>query len=160
MTIQTLIDCWVTSYPSEDRSVNPPATDARNSSMLKRKSAQHFLPPLARSCIGSFNGDWIFDLDFYQLDLNEHGFGLVNANEKYIEWKWHIPQEIRLFAAMGGSEVFGIWLPRCGNPIFNHPIIEVGTGMPAEDGCMGSRRHKLNLIFARVECLPLNGARD
>ena len=54
----------------------------------------------------------------------------------YIEYQWRIPKEIRLFAGTGAGEVFGIWLPSCGHPIYNHPIIEVG-GMPAEDGCMG-----------------------
>ena len=132
MTIQTLIDCWVTSHPSE--TFNPPATEQEIQN-AEEKIGATFPPPL-RELYRFTNGNWIFGLDFYQLDLNEHGFGLVNANEKYIEWHWRIPQEIRLFAAMGGSEVFGIWLPRCGNPIYNHPIIEVG-GMPAEDGCMG-----------------------
>ena len=75
-------------------------------------------------------------LNFYQLLLNEHGFGLVNANEKYIEWGWTIPQEIRLFAHDGASNAYGIYLPVCGNWIFNHPIIEVGT-ITTEDGCMG-----------------------
>ncbi len=131
MTIQTLIDCWVTSYPSE--TFSPPATEQEIQD-AEEKIGATFPPPL-RELYRFTNGNWIFDLDFYQLDLNEHGFGLVNANEKYIEWKWHIPQEIRLFAAMGGSEVFGIWLPRCGNSIYNHPIIEVGTIF--EEGCMG-----------------------
>ena len=78
----------------------------------------------------------MWDLDFYQLDLNEHGFGLVNANEKYIEWGWHIPKEIRLFAGDGGGGGFGIWLPETDNPIYNHPIIEVGE-LAGEEGCMG-----------------------
>jgi len=77
----------------------------------------------------------MWDLDFYQLDLNEHGFGLANANEKYIEWGWHIPKEIRLFAGDGGGGMFGIWLAETGNPIYNYPIIEVGELF--EEGCMG-----------------------
>ena len=32
--------------------------------------------------------------------------------------------------------MFGIWLLTWGNPIYNHPIIEVGE-LPGEDGCMG-----------------------
>jgi hypothetical protein len=61
---------------------------------------------------------------------------LINSNEKYIEYKWHIPKEIRLFAGDGGGGAFGIWLLACGNPIYNHPIIEVGE-LAGEEGCMG-----------------------
>ena len=131
MTIQTLIDCWVTSDPSE--TFNPPATEQEIQD-AEEKIGATFPPPL-RELYRFTNGNWIFDLDFYQLDLNEHGFGLVNANEKYIEWRWTIPQEIRLFAHNGASNAYGIYLPACGNRIFNHPIIEVGTIF--EDGCMG-----------------------
>ena len=131
MTIQTLFDAWIASDPLQ--SITPPATEA--DMRQAEVTIGTPLPPLLREIYLLFNGDWMWDLDFYQLELNEHGFGLVNANEKYIEWSWRIPQEIRLFAAMGGSEVFGIWLPRCGNPIYNHPIIEVGTIF--EEGCMG-----------------------
>ncbi len=61
---------------------------------------------------------------------------MTNANEKYIEYGWHIPQEIRLFAGDGGGHAFGIWLPACGNPIYNHPIIEVGE-LAGDETCMG-----------------------
>ena len=131
MTIQTLFDAW---QPTEvDPSMNPPATEAEIQAAEATIGAQ--LPTSLREVYQLFNGDWMWNLDFYQLEINEHGFGLVNANEKYIEWGWHIPQEIRLFAAQGGSDVFGIWLPETGNPIFSDPIIEVGsiTG----EGCMG-----------------------
>ncbi len=94
------------------------------------------LPTSLREAYQLFDGGWMWDLDFYQLDFNEHGFGLVNANEKYIEWGWHIPKEIRLFAGDGGGGMFGIWLPETDNPIYNHPIIEVGE-LPGEEGCMG-----------------------
>ena len=132
MTLQTLVESWKTS--GAHNSVEAPATEADIKKVEATIGAQ--LPTSLREVYQLFDGGWMWDLDFYQLDLNEHGFGLVNANEKYIEWGWHIPKEIRLFARMGGSEVFGIWLPETDNPIYNHPIIEVG-GMPAEDGCMG-----------------------
>ena len=61
---------------------------------------------------------------------------LTNANEQFIEWGNHIPQEIRLFADNGGKETFGLSLPETGNPIFQHPIIEVGE-LSGEEGCMG-----------------------
>ena len=131
MTIQMLFDAWQAT--EEDPSVNPPATEAEIQATEEKIGAQ--LPTSLREVYQLFNGDWMWDLDFYQLDLNEHGFGLVNANEKYIESGWHIPKEIRLFAGMGGSEVFGIWLPKTGKAIYNHPIIEVGTIF--EEGCMG-----------------------
>jgi hypothetical protein len=131
MTIQMLFDVWQAT--EEDPSVNPPATEAEIQATEEKIGVQ--LPTSLREVYQLFNGDWMWDLDFYQLDLNEHGFGLVNANKKYIEWGWHIPQEIRLFAHNGGEEAYGIWLPKIGNPIYNHPIIEVGE--LSGEGCMG-----------------------
>ena len=131
MTIQTLFDAWKAS--GVNTSIEAPATEVEIQAAEEKIGAQ--LPTSLREVYQLFNGDWLWDLDFYQLEINEHGFGLVNANEKYIEWGWTIPQEIRLFAAMGGSDVFGIWLPETDNPIFSHPIIEVGTIF--EEGCMG-----------------------
>ena len=131
MTIQTLFDAWKAS--GVNTSIEAPATETEIQAAEEKIGAQ--LPTLLREVYQLFNGDWMWDLDFHQLEINEHGFGLVNANEKYIEWSWHIPKEIRLFAAMGGSDVFGIWLPETDNPIFSHPIIEVGTIF--EEGCMG-----------------------
>ncbi len=133
MTIQMLFNVWITSDPFQ--SMEPPATEAdlRAAEAIIGSS----IPPPLRELYRLCNGGWmLFYLAFYSLELNEHDFGLVNANEKYIEWEWRIPQEIRLFADEAASDVFGIWLPRCGNPIYNHPIIEVGR-MPGEDGCMG-----------------------
>ena len=131
MTLQTLAESWKTSGAYS--SVEDPATEADIKTAEATIGAQ--LPPSLREVYPLFGGGWMWDLDFYQLDLNEHGFGLVNANEKYVESGWHIPKEIRLFAHMGGEEVFGIWLPETDNPIFNHPIIEVGELFG--EGCMG-----------------------
>ena len=72
MTIQTLIDCWVTSHPSE--TFSPPATEQEIQEAEATIGAT-FPPPL-RELYRFTNGHWIFDLDFYQLELNEHGFGL------------------------------------------------------------------------------------
>ena len=139
MTIQTLIDCWVTSDPFD--TFNPPATEAEIRAAEAKIGST--LPLPLRELYRFSNGDWIFNLGFYRLAPNplapnppQEFFGVTNANEKYIEWGWHIPQEIRLFATMGGSDVFGIWLPETNSQIFRHPIIEVGS-MPGEDGCMG-----------------------
>ena len=132
MTLQTLVESWKTS--GAYNSVEDPATEAGIKKAEATIGAQ--LPTSLREVYQLFNGGWIWELDFYQLDLNEHGFGLVNANEKYIEWGWHIPKEIRLFAGDGGGGGFGIWLLACGNPIYNHPIIEVGE-LAGEEGCMG-----------------------
>jgi hypothetical protein len=76
-------------------------------------------------------------LDFYPLNFppENSSFALANANEKHNEYGWHIPKEIRLFAGDGGGGTFGIWLPETGNPIFSHPIVEVGELF--EEGCMG-----------------------
>ena len=84
-----------------------------------------------------FNGGWAWELDFFPLNFpHEHSLVvLANANEQFIEYGWHIPKEIRIFAGDGGGGLFGIWLPACGNPIYNHPIIEVGELF--EEGCMG-----------------------
>ena len=71
-----------------------------------------------------------------QLSPENSWFALANANEKHIEYGWYIPREIRLFAGDGGGGAFGIWLLACGNPIYNHPIIEVGE-LAGEEGCMG-----------------------
>ena len=133
MTIQTLFDAWITSDSLQ--SMEPPVTEA-DIRAAEAKIGSSIPPPL-RELYMLCNGGWmLFYLAFYSLELNEYGFGLVNTNEKYIEWGWHIPQEIRLFADEAASDVFGIWLPCCGNSIYNHPIIEVGR-MPGEDGCMG-----------------------
>ncbi len=132
MTIQTLFDAW---QPTEvDPSVNPPATEAEIQAAEATIGAQ--LPTSLREIYQLFNEGWMSDLNFFPLDANpDEDLAVTNANEKYIEWGWHIPKEIRLFADIG-EEVFGIWLPETGNPIFSHPIIEVGE-LPGEDGCMG-----------------------
>ena len=69
------------------------------------------------------------------MNLRPKIYGLTRGNEQFIEYGWDIPKEIRLFALEGGSDLFGIWLTEAGNPIYNHPIIEVG--MIFEAGCMG-----------------------
>ena len=134
MTIQTLIDCWVKSGQFHD--VNPPATESEIQAAEEKIGAQ--LPRPLREIYSLFNGRWAWELDFYPLNFPpEHSsVVLANANEKYIEYGWHIPKEIRLFAGDGGGGAFGIWLPTCGNPIYNHPIIEVGE-LAGEEGCMG-----------------------
>ena len=110
ITLQTLVESWKTS--GAYNSVEDPATEADIKKAVATIGAP--LPTALREVYQLFDGGWMWDLDFYQLDLNEHGFGLVNANEKYIESGWHIPKEIRLFAHTGGEEVFGIWLTRNG----------------------------------------------
>ena len=134
MTIQTLVDAWKVS--GAHHSMNPPATEAEIQAAEEKIGAT--LPKLLREVYPLFNGGWAWQLDFYPLNLPpEHpSFALTNANEGYIKYGWHIPKEIRLFAGDGGGGTFGIWLPCCGNPIYNHPIIEVGE-LPDEEGCMG-----------------------
>ena len=134
MTIQMLVEAWKVS--EAHHSMNPPATETEIQAAETKIGAT--LPKLLREVYLLFNGGWAWQLDFYPLNFPpEHpSSALTNATEEYIEYGWHIPKEIRLFAHMGGEEVFGIWLPACGNPIYNHPIIEVGE-LPGEDGCMG-----------------------
>ena len=134
MTIQALFDAWIAS--GLFNSIEAPATEAEIQAAEAIIGAQ--LPTSLREIYPLFNGRWVWDLDFYPLNFPpEHSpFALVNANEEYIEYGWHIPKEIRLFAGDGGGGGFGIWLPACGNPIYNHPIIEVGE-LPDEEGCMG-----------------------
>ena len=131
MTIHRLLDAWITSGAYHD--VNPPATEAQIQAAEAKIGAQ--LPTSLREIYPLFNGGWVWELEFFPLEPTPNDFGLTDGNEKFIEYGWHIPQEIRLFALMGGGEFFGIWLGACGNPIYNHPIIEVGEMF--DEGCMG-----------------------
>lgn len=129
MTLQTLIDSWVTSDPS--RTWKPPATEAEIRAAEEKLgyALPSSLRDLYRFSNGDDNVDKVPSVDFFTL------LWLTEANENFIEWGWHIPQEVRLFAGMGGEEHFGIWLPETESKIFNHPIIEVGELF--EPGCMG-----------------------
>lgn len=120
MTIQMLVDVWKVS--GAHHSMKPPATEA-DIRTAEAKSIRYLMEVGLGDCV------------FSPRPPPDH-YALTNANEKYIEYRWHTPQEIRLFADEGGSDVFGIYQPETGNPIYNYPIIEVG-GMPDEDGCMG-----------------------
>ena len=132
MTIQTLLDAWIKSGAYHN--VHPPATETEIEAAEKKIGAT--LPNLLREVYSLFNGGWTWELGFFPLMPPPEHFALTNANEKYIEYELPVPQEIRLFAGMGGEEAFAIWLPACSNPIFSHPIIEVGE-LPGEEGCMG-----------------------
>ena len=133
MTIQTLLDAWKAS--GVYTSIEPPATEAEIQAAEEKIGAT--LPKPLREVYPLFNGGWAWELDFYPLaPTPDEDLAVINANEKYIEWKWRIPQEIRLFADDHAEQAYGIWLPSCGNPIYNHPIIEVGK-LPDEEGCMG-----------------------
>ena len=132
MTIQALIDAWITSGAYHD--VEPPATEAEIQATEATIGAQ--LPTSLREIYPLFNGGWIWDLQLFPLDASpDEKLAVTNANELYIGWEWRIPQEIRLFAHTDAEEVFGIWLAETDNPIYNHPIIEVGELF--EEGCMG-----------------------
>ena len=132
MTIQTLFDAWIAS--GAHTSIEAPATEAEIQAAEATIGAQ--LPSSLREIYPLFNGGWAWELDFFPLaPTPDEDLAVINANEKYIEWEWRIPQEIRLFAHNGSEEVYGIWLPACGNPSFSHPIIEVGELF--DDGCMG-----------------------
>ena len=131
MTIQTLIEAWQAT--EIDPSVNPPATETEIQAAEAKIGTT--LPKSLREVYLLFNGGWYWELDFFPLEPPPKDFGLTDGNEKFIEYGWHIPKEIRLFAVDGGEEAFAIWLPACGNPIYNHPIIEVGELF--DEGCMG-----------------------
>ena len=135
MTIETLVACWGAS--GEWHSVNPPVTELEIKAAETKIGA--LLPPPLREVYRLFNGGTSFEMDFLSLEptpLDDDDRGLTNANEKSIEWGWRLPQEIRLFASSGAGEDYGIWLSETSNPIFNHPIIEVGM-LPEAEGCMG-----------------------
>ena len=133
MTIQTLFDAWKVS--GAHHSMNPPATETEIQAAEEKIGAT--LPLSLREVYLLFNGAWAWELDFYPLNFppDNSPFALTNSNEKYIEYGWHIPKEIRLFAGDGGGGGFGIWLLACGNSIYNHPVIEVGQ--LSGEGCMG-----------------------
>ena len=132
MTIQTLIDAWKSAGAYHN--VQTPATEAQIQAAEAKIGTT--LPKLLREVYPLFNGGWAWQLDFYPLFPPPEHYALTNSNELYIEYQWCIPQEIRLFAGDGGGGAFGIWLPACGNPIYNHPVIEVGE-LAGEEGCMG-----------------------
>ena len=150
MTIQMLVEAWKVS--GAHHSMNPPAPEAE----IQAAEAQigTTLPQPLREVYPLFNGGWALDLDFFPLFPPPEHYALTNSNELYIEYQWRIPTEIRLFAGTGAGEVFGIWLPSCGHPIYNHPIIEVG-GMPAEDGCMGVAGTNLITFLRRFSAYHL-----
>ncbi len=131
MTIQTLLDAWKAS--GVHTSIEAPATEAEIQAAENKIGAT--LPNLLREVYPLFNGGWAWELDFLPLEPTPKSYGLTRGNEQFIEYGWDIPKEIRLFALEGGSDLFGIWLAEAGNPIYNHPIIEVG--MIFEAGCMG-----------------------
>ncbi len=132
MTIQTLFDAWQAT--EIDPSVNPPATESEIQAAAKKIGTT--LPQPLREVYQLFNGGWWWDLEFFTaLEPKRYFYSLTDGNEQFIEDGWHIPKEIRLFAGMGGEEFFGIWLAETGNPIYNHPIIEVGE--LHDEGCMG-----------------------
>ena len=81
MTIQMLFNAWITSGAFDDG--HPSATEAEIQAAETKISAT--LPPLLREVYQLFNGGWLWNLDFHQFEPNEHDFGLVNANEKYID---------------------------------------------------------------------------
>lgn len=132
MTIQTLLDAWKAS--GAYTSIEAPATETDIQAAEQKIGAT--LPVLLREVYPLFNGGWAWGLDFFPLFPPPEHFALTNSNELYIEYQWRIPQEIRLFAGDGGGGAFGIWLLACGNPIYNHPVIEVGE-LAGEEGCMG-----------------------
>ena len=131
MTIQTLFDAWQAT--EIDPSVNPPATESEIQAAENKIGTT--LPQPLREVYQLFNGGWFWELNFLPLEPTPKSYGLTRGNEQFIEYGWDIPKEIRLFALEGGSDLFGIWLAEAGNPIYNHPIIEVG--MIFEAGCMG-----------------------
>ena len=134
MTIQMLLDTW--KVAGAHLSIDPPATETEIQAAEEKIGAT--LPQSLREVYPLFNGGWAWELDFYPLNIpsDNSPFAVTNSNEKYIEYGWHIPKEIRLFAGDGGGGGFGIWLLACGNPMYNHPVIEVGE-LAGEEGCMG-----------------------
>jgi len=146
MTIQTLLDAWKAS--GAYTSIEAPATDADIQAAEEKIGAT--LPAPLREVYPLFNGGWAWELDFYPLaPTPDEDLAVINANEKYIEWEWRIPQEIRLFADDHAEQAYGIWLPACGNSSFSHPIIEVGELFG--DGCMGVVGTNL-VSFLRGRC--------
>ena len=134
MTLQTLINAW--NMSGQYQSINSPVTEAEIQAAEAKIGAR--LPQTLREVYRLFNGGTSFEMDFLSLEpapLDDDDRGLTNANEQSIEWGWRLPQEIRLFAPSGCGEDYGIWLSETGNPIFNHPIIEVGE--LSGEGCMG-----------------------
>ncbi len=152
MTIQTLFDAWIAS--GVHASIEAPATEAEIQAAEQKIGAT--LPKPLREVYPLFNGGWAWELDFYPLNFpSEYSpFPLTNSNEKYIEYGWHIPKEIRLFAGDGGAGGFGIWLLDCGNPIYNHPVIEVGE-LAGEEGCMGVAGTNLITFLRRFSAYHL-----
>ena len=121
MTIQMLVEAWKVS--EAHHSMNPPATETEIQAAEEKIGVT--LPAPLREVYLLFNGGWALELliriemHFFPLTPTpDEDLAVINANGKYIEWEWRIPQEIRLFAHNGGEEAYGIWLPKIGNPIY------------------------------------------
>ena len=133
MTIQMLLAAWKSAGVHHD--VEPPATEAEIQAAEATIGAQ--LPTSLREIYPLFNGGWIWDLQLFPLDASpDEELAVTNANELYIGWEWRIPQRFACLLTWAVRKFLASGYPPCGNPIYNHPIIEVGE-MPDEDGCMG-----------------------
>ena len=142
MTIQTLINAWAMS--GRYQSINPPVARAEIQAAEAKIGAR--LPQTLREVYQFSNGGWVWEVAFYRLrplSNEDHDrptgrdqYALTNMNEIYIKNRWPIPEEIRLFGATD-NKLYGIWLSEINNPIFNHPIIEVGSPGRGGEDCMG-----------------------
>ena len=143
MTLQTLINAWAMS--GRYQSINPPVTKAEVQAAEAKIGAK--LPQTLREVYQFSNGGWVWEVSFCRLlplsneyhdrPTSRDQFALTNMNEIYIKNWWRpIPEEIRLFGATD-NKLYGIWLSEINNPIFNHPIIEVGSPVRGGEDCMG-----------------------
>ena len=134
ISIQTLFDAWrIAEFATW--APGTPATEEEIQEVEEKIGTP--LPPLLRDVYRLFNGWETGNLNFNSLNASQsfgEPYGLMNANEKLTELGWVIPNEIRLFAGDGCGDLFGIWLPTCRNPIFDHPVIAVGG---SSGDCLG-----------------------
>lgn len=121
---QTLFEAWKIAGFTNGIP-GPPATEEELHTVEEAIGTP--LPPSLRAVYQSFNGWNTGNLNFFSLISSPYdAHGLIGTNERLLTLGWVIPGEIRLFAGDGCGDHFGIWLPACGNPTFDHPVIEVG----------------------------------
>jgi SMI1 / KNR4 family (SUKH-1) len=74
------------------------------------------------------NGAYLLrgNLSIFPLIASVTNRGLTTATQQLREWQWPIPDEILVFGDDGSDSLFGIWIPATHNPIYQHPILEIG----------------------------------
>jgi len=131
-TLDTLIEIWKVSL--EHHYFNPGASELELD--FAEKKLGHQLPSVLRNLYSFSNGFELLhgNVQIYPLEEHEYSLGLTTASEKLHGWGWPIASEILIIGGNGSDDLYGIWIPNCDNPKYDHPIIQIGEIF--EPGCM------------------------